>query len=307
MRFQRLGIFALALAIPAFSSSYTSVVVYGDSLSDNGNLFAAIGQPPAPWFDGRFSNGIVAVEYLATILNAPLVDFAVGGATTGIGNHLDNGTPTSLDVLPGMSTSYAATQASLGPALGGLFVVWGGSNDFLSPDPADSFPFGVADRAVDNLISIASGLKSQGARTILVPGLPDLGLTPFYLAAGPVASAGATAVSDYFNNRLVSHLPDGVVYFDTATLLRTVTANPSAYGFTNVTDSCLTQAACAADPSKFLFWDDFHPTTAGHAILGQAFAQAVPEPSTIVLLPAILAIGFFARRRLGVTERSSLS
>ncbi len=31
-------------------SSYSALIVYGDSLTDNGNLFAAIGYPPAPYF-----------------------------------------------------------------------------------------------------------------------------------------------------------------------------------------------------------------------------------------------------------------
>src|SRR5580700_5150096 len=81
------------------ADTFTSVVVYGDSLSDNGNLFAATGQPPAPYFEGRRSNGPVAVEQLATALGVPLHDFAWIGATTGIGNIGDGGTPTSFGAL----------------------------------------------------------------------------------------------------------------------------------------------------------------------------------------------------------------
>lgn len=63
------------------------VVVFGDSLSDNGNLFAQTGQPPAPYFQGRFSNGPVWVEQLFGPLNSPIqgtgvagnVDLAFGG------------------------------------------------------------------------------------------------------------------------------------------------------------------------------------------------------------------------------------
>ena len=46
---------------------YSSVVVYGDSLSDNGNLFAATGSPGSPYYNGRASNGLVAVGYLAAL------------------------------------------------------------------------------------------------------------------------------------------------------------------------------------------------------------------------------------------------
>ena len=99
------------LAAFASASTFTSVIVYGDSLSDNGNLYALTGQPPAPYYNGRFSNGPVAVEYLASTLGVPLSDFAWGGATTGIGNHGDGGTPTSYGAfgLPGMQVELADT------------------------------------------------------------------------------------------------------------------------------------------------------------------------------------------------------
>lgn len=73
------------LSITAFAGPFDGVVVYGDSLSDNGNLYGAIGVPPPPYYMGRFSNGPVAAEYLANNLNVPLTDWAWGGATTGIG------------------------------------------------------------------------------------------------------------------------------------------------------------------------------------------------------------------------------
>ena len=67
----------------ASAAPFSSVVVFGDSLSDNGNVFAATGFfPPAPYAQ-RFSNGPVAVEYMASALGLPLVNYAHGGATTG--------------------------------------------------------------------------------------------------------------------------------------------------------------------------------------------------------------------------------
>src|SRR3954468_24545511 len=78
-------------ALTVAAAPFASVVVCGDSLSDNGNFFGATGQPPGPYFAGRSSNGPVAAELLASILGTPLQDFAWAGATTGIGNHLDPG------------------------------------------------------------------------------------------------------------------------------------------------------------------------------------------------------------------------
>ena len=298
---------ALAVALstmPAviLADPFTSVVVYGDSLSDNGNLFAASGGtiPGPPYFDGRRSNGPVAVEQLATALGVPLQDFAWIGATTGIGNYGDGGTPTSFGAfgLPGMQTELAGTAGLLGPFLSsGLFVVWGGANDFLAPSPLDSFPSGVIARGVSDLVGIVTTLQGLGAQHILVPGMPDLGLTPYFESLGPAAVAEGSAITDAFNATLAASLPSGVVYYDTAALLRHMVADPSAFGFTDVTDACFNGITVCASPDQYLFWDDFHPTTATDSFVAKAFEEAVPEPATFALLPAALMLCFVIRKR----------
>jgi phospholipase/lecithinase/hemolysin len=280
--------FVLLFASLACASTYSAVVVYGDSLSDNGNLYAATGQPGAPYYMGRRSNGPVAVEDLAALFGTPLYDFAWIGATTGIGNYADGGTPTSLGAfgLPGMEAEFAGTSGLITPALAatGLFVVWGGPNDFLSPSPLDATPIDVANRGVADLLSIVSGLHGLGVQNILVPGMPDLGLTPYFQSLGPAAAAGGSFITNYFNSMLVAGLPTDVTYFDTAGLMHQIVADPSAYGFTNVTDPCFNGTTVCANPDQYLFFDSFHPTAAAHQILGQEFAAAVPEPATCVLV-----------------------
>ena len=114
----------------AYAAPYSAVVVFGDSLSDNGNLYAASKGtiPGAPYYNGRRSNGLVAVEDLAAALNAPLADFAWIGATTGLGGFDGTGNVTQYALIPGMTTQFAAASGSLTPFLShGLFVVWGGT------------------------------------------------------------------------------------------------------------------------------------------------------------------------------------
>jgi phospholipase/lecithinase/hemolysin len=279
----------LCLTTTVHATPYSSVVVYGDSLSDNGNLFLATGVPGVPYYDGRRSNGPVAVEYLAASLGAPLIDFAWVGATTGVGNYADGGTVTTFGAynLPGMTTTYNATKGLLGPyTSGGLFVVWGGPNDILAPSPPDT-PVQVISRAVANELAIIADLKGMGVKTILAPGMPDLGLTPYFQSLGPVGAAQGTAFADAFNAGLKALLPSDVLYFDTASLMRDVVSNPAAYGFTNVTDACFDGTNLCSDPGTYVFFDSFHPTTATDAILARNFAETVvPEPSTIILLCA---------------------
>jgi phospholipase/lecithinase/hemolysin len=262
----------------ANATAFSEVVAYGDSLSDNGNLFSLAGYPPSPYYNGRFSNGTVAVEQLASALGIPLVDFAVGGATTGVGNYVDGGTQTAPGTfgLPGMAGELSASQPFLTTTnlSSALFVVWGGANDFLVA--------GSVTTAVSNIDSIVTTLESDGATHILVPGMPDLGLTPdFY------GNTTATAYAAAFNALLQGSLPAGATYVDTFNLLRSINSHPGAYGLTDVTDPCFDSTAMTicSNPTQYLFWDGFHPTTTADAILAKEFAAAAtPEPTSILLL-----------------------
>ena len=271
----------LTFTLSARASSFSAVVVYGDSLSDNGNLHAAVGYPPYPYYNGRFSNGPVAVEQLAGQLGSPLYDFAWGGATTGVGNQTDGGTVThpGLLGLPGMLAQLAAYH--LPPALtpGALFVVWGGANDFEIGSSAAT--------AVSNIDTIVASLQASGATHILVPGLPNLALTPEFHG-----DPAAALFSAQFNQALQASLPPNVIYADVAGLLNSITADPLAYGFSNVTTPCFNGITVCSNPDQYLFWDDIHPTTAADALLASQFDTAVtptPEPSSFVLLGSGLA------------------
>jgi len=282
-----LAIAAALLAMTSFASAgaYSFVVSYGDSLSDNGNLFAHTGYPPYPYWEGRFSNGPVTVEQLTTDLGlrsqTQLLDFAYGGATTGT-------LPTGIGMFEQVNGSLLSTSfKSLLPS--SLVVVWGGPNDFFDGTAT-------AQGAADNILQYVGQLEGAGAKRILVPGMPDLSLTP-----GHYGDPAAQMFSQQFNAELLSHLPKGVTYFDTYDFMHQVVANPAAYGFTDVTDPCfnsIAQTLCN-NPNNYLFWDFVHPTTAADSFLAQEFASAIPEPSGILMLgTGVVGLAGVLRKRL---------
>lgn len=296
------GLMAACLAAPA-SANYSQIVAFGDSLSDNGNLFHLIGQPPAPYVNGRFSNGPVAVEVMAQTLGLGLTDFAFGGAKTGMGSHIS-------DALNG--TGVAGQIAKYGMLTGGhadasaLYMVWAGPNDFFSGMTDLSTPT----TASNNLLNDVTALYNMGARDFFVPLMPNLGVTPMALGVNQT-SPGFAALASFQSLQFNSLLSNGlnqlqqnlagiqIRTFDTSGFLATQIAimNGQAGKVTNLPCFDSTKKTVCANPDDYLFWDGVHPTAAAHNILGHAFAAAVPEPETYALALAGLVIAVAARRR----------
>jgi phospholipase/lecithinase/hemolysin len=323
------ALLALALWLPLNAQAlvFDNIFVFGDSLSDNGNTFAATQKalpPSPPYFEGRFSNGPVAVEYLADSLGIPLspsivggTNFAVGGATTGVGNTNDGGTVTTTGALglQGVSAQLAQYLNSNPVDPNALYVVWAGPNDFLAGFADPNFdPAAAISAAVINLANAVASLASLGAEDILVPNMVNLGVTPRLMSLG--AAAGGELLTRAFNTALAMTLAGletafpatDFIAFDTFSAFNEVLANPDAFGFSNVTDPCLTLdpfSLCAADPNvqnQFFFWDDLHPSTPVHLILASQFNAAVPEPQSLALFVAgfaalLLLLGRSAFRR----------
>lgn len=280
MRILALAVLLLVLSLGVSAQGWVSkVVVLGDSLSDTGRFWTAIGSPsgpPWPYPGPRASNGPVAVEVMAAKYGVDLDNHAWFGATTGLGNYRDGGSQLVLHTLPGVTTEFQWAKA------GGLevdpqavYVLWAGPNDFLT----DGFEAGTITRAVTNLVLIARELEAKGAKHILVPGMPDLGLTPFLRSTE--FAGQASMLTDIFNAALAAGLPRKANFFDTAGWMRQIIAHPAAYGYTNVTGQCFnlgTWTACST-PDTYFFWDDFHPTARTHSILGGLFAQCAQTRS----------------------------
>jgi phospholipase/lecithinase/hemolysin len=251
--------------------SFTGITVIGDSLSDTGRTFQAIGIPPFPYYQGRVSNGPVWVEYLAPSLGLnynPLDNFSWAGARTDRSNSF-TGLPGMLDELDELlSTSKRLDNQA-------LYVVFGGSNDFIRIFAGED-PMVVISEAVGNILSIVTQLRARGAKHIVVVDLPNLGLTPRVRAGGPALALTVTFLSTVYNELLNTALDSAdkkIVRVSAFNILNMLAANPAAFGLTNVTDQGISIFPAPAD--TYLFWDDIHPSTTVHRILAETIYEAV--------------------------------
>ena len=287
----------------AQNRTFTNQYSFGDSLSDSGNIFAATSalgapNPPAPYFQGRFSNGRVFTELLgnnlALVATAPAtvktsLNFAFGGATAGGSNAL----PPSLGVQLALFQ-----QRGITPARTDLFTVLAGPNDLIpvltaattptNPAALDTAGFNAAQSVATNV----QALIGLGAKNLVVAGMPNLGATPRSLASGGPGGAGAAfglRASNAFNNQLRSRLGSiagaaadvNLLYVDLQGIVDRLVLDYRAFGYANGTNYYLAPAAQGGgvgDPNSYIFWDDIHPTAKTHALLAAVITEQLnPE------------------------------
>ena len=322
-----------ALAQTAPSSPFTSTVFFGDSLTDGGYFRPLLTQMLGPngSIIGQFTTnpGYVWSQHLASYYGGNAApawtgnttatptagsgdNWAVGGARTG------TTTVGGLGLTPSLTAQY---QAYLGAGNtvdpGALYTVWGGANDLFyatgvfqatlggggTMQQAQAAAQTVVGQAVTAQAGVIGALNAAGAQYILVPNVPDLGMTPSYISQGAAAQALGTSLTTAYNDALFGGLATAnvsVIPLDTFHFLHEVVDNPSAFGLTNVTgQACLPQPAPAGDSSLFctalssvpggassyLFADGVHPTTAAHEALADFAISVIDGPRMISLLP----------------------
>ena len=326
---------SLVLAAGALFSAQTlafsGLVVFGDSLSDSGNN-AALGlfdpnqvvtgnsYVPSNTYGpaGTYSNGPVWASYFAAAIGVPLApslagggNYAAGGATTGTdGSVMLPSPPFPINSfypfsLRTQTNLYLASTGGVASA-DALYVVAGGGNNVRAAlvdvfGGADLFTVAnaTASRFANDVGYIVDSLQAAGAKHIVVWNTPNVGLAPAALAGGPQAVAAGSLIAGVMNGALGARLSGeaGVTTFDVFGFGTQVTANPAAFGISNVVDAC--GAVAGANCSEYLYWDGIHPSTAAHALISNSMLQvvAIPEPGSMLLMAVGLAGLVTVRRR----------
>ncbi len=300
------------------SAQAASIYFFGDSLSDTGNTSAKFGgfvpniTAGTPYEPGQYTNdtaantGVWASQFAARMgasairSSAGGTNYAYAGAKTYDSNGIDG-------INTQVSTYIAATSAR--SSASDLYVIMIGGNDvgagLTSGDPGAAIRQGLG-----NIAGAVQSLYADGARHFLVANMPDVAATPFVRSQGAAAVGGSQFFANAWNagwtttmNQLSAGLPGiDLDRLDFTALSTFATANASALGFTNITDTCFVNATTLPpqttlqDCSKFFYSDDFHPTVRAHSVIADFAIAAVPTPGVLALMGLGL-VGLVATRR----------
>ena len=291
---QLLGLLFICFSANSFADNKRNLIVFGDSLSDPGNVFALTGLtsvppyeliPDAPYAvgDNHFTNGKTWVEQLAKKLHSksgPAFDhprfenFAVGGARTRATGFMD---------LTTQVTQYLSVKRGKNNKKD-LYVIMMASNDTrdaieaLSIDPTGATSLQILEETLLSLSDNIQVLIASGAENFIIANVPNLSLVPAIILAGPEAQAAAFSISSSYNSELENllsqlHAALGAEFalLDIFQLLTDAASNPDSFGFSNVDSPCIIPGAIditqCETPETYLFWDGIHPSVAGHAII----------------------------------------
>ena len=319
----------MATVAPSLSATpYSGLYVFGDSLSDAGQFPDSVNSTTqtrrftnriGPLFTdasgevyGKTSPMLIG-ELLGLGAQSPSTSSVFESNGWADGNNWAVGgyrTDQILDSITEAGGSVAGTRtrdgflvdlANRGLSLdaNALYYVNGGGNDFLQGQVLSTAQ---AQAAAGRLVDSVEALQTAGARYIMVSLLPNVGNTPA-LGGGNSFIGG---LAGDLNTELVSQLRGidaNIIPLNLPLLVTEVLATPGAYGFDatqNLTGTCFNGCAnvnttwginsATPDPSKLMFNDSVHPTTAVQQIAADYAYSLLGAAQELSLLPE-MALG----------------
>lgn len=257
---------------------YNSIVIFGDSNSDPGNVFNMTNFliPPSPYYKGRYSNGPVWSEKL----NFPNVrNYAYGGATTD--NELIQGYTGSRIPVPGVRqqiVNYSRTghleKVNFNLI---LYVIWAGGNNYIYNPNGSSY------NITKSLLNATNDLISLGAKHIVLFNQVPLGAVPYFRTLG--SSSALNYLVTQFNSNFSAEISilqnknkdKTLEVFDLYSLISDIISRSSSYGISNTVDRCWNGSSSAesvcANPDSYVFFDGIHFTSRIHQFIANKFQK----------------------------------
>ena len=295
---------ATPILVNAQAPVFTQVIVFGDSLSDDGNIahrardLVGFSYPSSNfnYSDYRFTDdtntspaanlyvGTWHEQLEKTFLGLAVAknsldggtDYAFGGATTKDGTQdrtiINNPFPfgggdftITIDNMGKQINDYLASHAADANA---LYILWGGGNDLFDDHSAQS----VIDTA-NRVGGLIVRLANAGARNFLVPNVPPLGAVPnsFGDPTRVLALDYASAIYRDHLNSVIASTKSGlrgsgitIQVYTFDVWLDLIRVLGQPAHYNFVNTIDSAQGASGVNPDQYLFWDDIHPTTGGH-------------------------------------------
>lgn len=276
----RLHIITTLVALTAsttLASAVDRVILYADSLSDNGNVYKHSGFPPSPpYWQGRFSNGPTWAEHVAKTISIPFSNYGYAGAPT---NNDDVYSMYNGYVVPGFKQQVETIKTKATSK--SLFIIEFGYNDlnailypgFYNVINTNYTKKVIAQNVVDGVNAI---IKKYKARKFLFMSVPPIEKWP-YVPEAEKAKVDRL-VRDY-NALVKSELKKKVrhadlKFFDLHAWISDQLAHPEKLGLSTTNGPCdwglgNTTDICD-DPENHFFFDSFHPEAKVHKALGGA-------------------------------------
>jgi phospholipase/lecithinase/hemolysin len=295
---------ATPILVNAQAPTFTQVIVFGDSLSDDGNIAHRVRDTfgfsyPSSNFDYsdyRFTDdtntspaanlyvGTWHEQLEKTFLGLAVAknsldggtDYAFGGATTKDGTQdrtiINNPFPfgggdftITIDNMGKQINDYLASHAVDPNA---LYILWGGGNDLF-----DDFSASSVTNTATRVGMLIIRLANAGARNFLVPNVPPLGAVPNSFG-DPNRVAGLDQASASYRTQLSSAIGsvingfagNGITIhvYNLDVWLGLIRVLGQPAKYNFVNTIDSAQGASGVNPDQYLFWDDIHPTTGGH-------------------------------------------
>jgi len=297
---------------------YSNVIIFGDSLSDTGNLAGTIINLPFPYYNNRISNGPVAVDHVAKALgknaNASkhLTSIQQRGYNYAIaGGNIVGNDPEDLNSQVNAYLSRTNNKIDSNA----LYIFMIGGNDLRgihSISNAATASIRIQ-QTVNTLSMQLSRLLNAGTKHALVANIPNIGRLPETIqreASTPNISSRATRYSQQYNQQLEKALNTlrqqhnaQIITFDLYQNMESLLRQAPNLGFTQTQRGCFNSNNFTFHPDcqlgtrfdRFVFFDNIHPTSKTHQWLGDQIIQTLrfashPKTNTQIVLPALILL-----------------
>jgi phospholipase/lecithinase/hemolysin len=276
------GVLLFGLAVIPAQAAFTSLYVFGDSLSSTTDNSSG----GSLYYGQRDSNGRVWVEVLAQRQ----------GLTYDVSKNNSYWDHNSAQLVTDVKNFTAPANVA-----NDLFIVWICNADTFDAATAQlydpNYQFSSANiLSQANHLQIITNLYAKGVRTLILPNAVDISQIPAFNAgtAAPVLHAGCVDYNTRFSNTInqARALCPGLKIYapDFFTLMNNVLTNAASYGLTNALANGHSIDAIDASyrvpkyfqpavingyGTNFIFWDPQDPTAAFHAVIADVVQQII--------------------------------